>query len=73
MADKYLGLRRGDTVAVGNVQAGSSSAGSAVDVEVRWSDSNNLTKLDLVCLLMLIIHFTEGNGANAAGANLPAN
>ncbi len=72
MADKFLGLRRGDDTNNANVVTGSASAGSAVDVEVRWSNLNNLTKLDLVMLLEQIKYFVEENGLNGAGANLPA-
>ena len=72
MASFYLGMARGQGTNLGLVTAGTSTAGSAVDVEVRWSDANGLTRKDLNMLLDMIEKFVNSGGLNGAGANLPA-
>lgn len=72
----YLGVKSGDGVNPGLVQAGTSSVGTAVDVEVRLqindgSQDTSLTKLRALIALESIERFIESNGLNAAGANLP--
>ncbi len=51
MATYYHGLKRGANNNPGNVTIGTSSAGSAVDVEVRLLTDNGLTVKDVELLL----------------------
>jgi hypothetical protein len=72
----YLGLPRGAGGAMGNVVAGTSSAGTAVDVEVRiqmdpGTGPTGITSLDVRLLLKTIINFMDSSGLNHAGADLP--
>jgi hypothetical protein len=72
----YLGLKRGAEFKKDLVVAGTTTSGTAVDVEVRLqindgSNDTNLTRLDSVLILEIIEAFIEAGGLNAAGANLP--
>jgi len=73
----YLGLKRGGIMDVESVTAGTSSAGTAVDVEVRLQTDpgtgpNGLTRKDANELLDVILAFINGGGSGGNGANLPA-
>lgn len=72
----YLGLQRGANANVYNVTAGTSSAGTAVDVEVNVQINNGtsatgITSLDVRLLLETIINYLDSSGLNHAGADLP--
>lgn len=72
----YLGLKRGAQDTPSQVVAGTSTAGTAVDVEVRiqtndGSTATGITRLDAVLLMEIIEQFIESGGLNNAGANLP--
>jgi len=73
----YLGLKRGAPMNVHNVAAGTSSAGTAADVEVRiqindGSNATGITRLDAMKLLEIIEAFIEGGGRNHDGQFLPS-
>ena len=73
----YLGLSRGSNNNIFNVTAGTSSAGTAVDVEVNiqinnGSNATGITSLDVVLLLNTIVDYLNSSGLNHAGADLPA-
>lgn len=73
----YLGLQRGGIMDPESVTAGTSSAGTAVDLEVRIQINNgttatNITRKDCVELLDVILAFINGGGSAGGGANLPA-
>jgi hypothetical protein len=74
----YLGLRRGAEMNPENVTAGTATAGTAVDVEVRLqadpgTGATGLTRHESVLALQQIIAFIEGGGQGPGdGANLPA-
>lgn len=73
----YLGLQRGAANNPNLVVAGTASAGTAVDVEVRLqinngSNATGLTKKDAVILMDVLEDFINSNGTNHGGANLPA-
>ncbi len=75
----YLGLKRGDNNNPGNVVTGTSSGGTAADVEVRIQindgvTATNITLKDVELLLNMIKRFVEQRGISGAlGTNLPAN
>jgi hypothetical protein len=74
----YLGLKRGASNNPGNVVSGTTSGGTAADVEVRMQINNGssgtgLTRKDVILLLEQIEEFIEQGGITGqAGANLPA-
>lgn len=74
----YLGLRRGDSANPGNVQVGTATVGTAVDVEVRiqinnGSNATGITRKDAVQLLDQIRWFIEQGGITGSlGTDLPA-
>jgi hypothetical protein len=75
----YLGFKRGATAASPTISivTGTSSAGTAVDVEVRiqindGTNATNITRKDVNILLDGIESFINSGGLNHAGANLPA-
>ena len=73
----YLGVKRGAPLNVNNVVAGTGSAGTAVDIEVRLqiNDGSNATGLlrkDALIALEIIEAFIEAGGNNHDGQILPA-
>jgi len=72
MATYYLGLKNGQEFNPENVTAGTSTAGAAVDVEVRLETANGLNRNASVLALAQIIAFIEQGGQGpGGGANLP--
>lgn len=74
----YIGIKRQFSLIQGNVNAGTATAGTAVDVEVRMqindgSTATGLTKKDVIVALDTLKKWVNENGLNHAGANLPAN
>ena len=75
----YLGLKRGDSNNPGNVVAGTSSIGTAADVEVRIQindgvTATNIKRNDVVLLLEMFQRYVEQNGISGSlGTFLPAN
>lgn len=74
----YLGIKRNAALNVNNVVAGTATAGTAVDIEVRLqindgSNATGLQRLDAVKALEVIEAFIQSGGNNHDGANLPAN
>ncbi len=73
MATYFLGLKFGNDANVEQVSAGTTTAGSAVDVEVRLDTTNVLTRKGAIEALEIIEAFINGGGSGpGAGANLPA-
>lgn len=73
----YLGVKRGAPLNVHGVVAGTATAGTAVDVEVRLqindgSNATGLTRKDAMLAMEILEAFIEGGGKNHDGANLPA-
>ncbi len=73
----FIGVKRGAPLNINNVVAGPTSAGTAVDVEVRMqiNDGSNATGLrrkDAVIALEILEAFIENGGNNHDGQNLPA-
>lgn len=74
----YVGFKRGAAVASPFLATvGTSSAGTAVDVEVRMQIDNGsgptgLTRKDVNILLDGIEDYINSGGLNHAGASLPA-
>ena len=73
----YLGVKRNALLNVNNVVAGTATAGTAVDVEVRLqindgSNATGLLRLDAIKALEVIEAVIQSGGLNHAGANLPA-
>lgn len=73
----YIGVRRGEPLNIQAVQTGTSTLGSAVDVELRMQIDNgtavtNLKRKDVVVDLKILLAFLESGGLQHAGANLPA-
>ena len=66
MATYYLGLKRGAEHNPENVTAGTSTAGAAVDIEVRLETGNGLTRSEGIYLLQTIEAFIEGGGGNTS-------
>ncbi len=74
----YLGVKRGAPLNVNLVVAGTSTAGTAVDIEVRLqindgSNATGLTRKDAMIALEILEAYIEEGGNNHSGANLPAN
>lgn len=72
----YLGVKRGDEFKPFNVTAGTSTIGTAADVELRiqtndGSNATGITRQDVLLLIDLLESFIESGGLNGAGANLP--
>lgn len=75
--NRYLGLKRGAPFNIGLVVAGASTAGTAVDVELRMqindgSNATGLTRLDVLKIMEILEAYIESGGKNHAGVNLPA-
>lgn len=72
----YIGVKRGAPLNANNVVAGTSSAGTAVDVELRMqiNDGSNATGLirkDVQNAIKVLEAFLESGGNNHNGQNLP--
>ncbi len=72
----FLGLKMGDPLNVNNVQLGTSTLGSAADVEVRLQIDNGtattgLTRLQAYKCLEIIEAFIQSGGNNHDGQFLP--
>lgn len=72
----YAGLKRGGSNKVFDVVSGTSSAGTAVDIEVRMqindgTNATGITSLDVELALAAIREYINSSGVNHAGANLP--
>lgn len=73
----YLGIKRGaDNKPFVSVVSGTSTIGTAADVEVRLqtndgSVATGLTRKDAIIALQVIMEFINSGGLNHAGANLP--
>lgn len=70
----YLGLARGANNNIYNVTAGTSTAGTAVDVELNiqinnGSTATGITKKDVKLLVETLLGYLLSNGV--AGADLP--
>jgi hypothetical protein len=73
----YLGLKRGFDNNPDNVVAGTSSNGTASDIEINiqinnGSTATNITREDVIAAMVVFAAFINGNGAGGNGANLPA-
>lgn len=73
----FLGVKRNAALNVNNVVAGTATAGTAVDIEVRLqindgSNATGLQRLDCIKALEVIEAFIQSGGINHSGANLPA-
>lgn len=73
----YAGLKRGANSYADTVVTGTSTAGTAVDVEVRMQIDNGsgptgLTRLDVAKLLDLLEKHVVQGGFDNKGTNLPA-
>lgn len=69
----YLGLKRGDLFREGQVQAGTATVGTAVDVELRiqtndGSNATGITRQDVKLLLKELIAYIEQGGVPGIGA-----
>jgi hypothetical protein len=71
MATYYLGVKFGADMNPENVVAGTSTAGAAVDYEMRLETGNGGTRKGAIEALTVIEAFINGNGQAGAGANLP--
>jgi hypothetical protein len=72
MTTYYAGLKFGSDCNTELVTGGTSSAGSAVDVEVRMDTTNGLTRKGVIEILTIIAAYIEGGGQGpGSGANLP--
>ena len=72
----YMGVKRGGTNNQFAVVSGTSSAGTAVDVEVRMQIDNGtaatgLTSLDVEVAIETLKSYLHSSGLNHAGTNLP--
>ena len=73
----YLGLKRGANMRPEEVVAGTSSAGTAVDVEVNIQINNGtsatgIRNKDVILLLKVIEAYIKQGGLQGAGTFLPA-
>ncbi len=73
----YLGVKKGASAIQGQVVAAASTAGTAVDVEIRiqindGATATGISKKDTLLALDVIIKWINENGLNHAGAFLPA-
>jgi hypothetical protein len=73
----FLGLKRGAPLNVNQVVAGTSTSGSAVDVELRLQIDNGtnttgLTRKDVMIAIEILQSFIQSGGNNHDGQNLPA-
>ena len=72
----YLGVKRGAPLNVNNVTIDTTSAGTAVDIEVRLqindgANATGLNRLDALKALEIIEAAIHSGGNNHAGASLP--
>ena len=73
----YLGAKRGSTINPFDLTAGTSTVGTAVDVELRiqinnGSNATGITRKDVNLLLMKILAYINSGGAKGiAGTDLP--
>lgn len=73
----YYGVKRGAPFNPNNVVVGTSTAGTAVDIEVRVQindgvNATKVTKLDVYKAFELIEALVKNNGINHNGTNIPA-
>ncbi len=73
----YIGVKKGASLVQSQVVAAASTAGTAVDVEVRiqindGATATGISKKDTVIALEIIEKWINENGLNHAGAFLPA-
>jgi hypothetical protein len=73
----YLGLKRGANFLPDKVVAGTSTAGTAVDVEVNIQITNGSTatgirRKEVIQLLKVIEAYIQSGGLQGAGTYLPA-
>lgn len=73
----YIGLKRGANSYADTVTVGTTTAGTAVDVEVRMQIDNGtgvtgLTRKDVVKILDLLEKYVIQGGFDFKGTNLPA-
>jgi hypothetical protein len=73
----FWGGKRGVALNVNNLNSGSATAGTAVDVEVRiqindGSNATGITRKDALLILEVIEAAIESGGINHDGQNLPA-
>jgi hypothetical protein len=71
MATYYLGVTFGASMNPELVVANTSSAGTAVDYELRMETGNGGTRKGAVEAMAIFAAFINGNGQAGAGANLP--
>lgn len=73
----YLGVKRGDNINPFNVTSGTTTAGTAADVELRiqinnGSNATGITRKDVNLLIEKIRNYINSGGAlGIAGADLP--
>ena len=72
----YVGIKRGGDNTTFSAVSGTSSAGTAVDVEVRMqmNDGTNaigLNRKDVNVALCTLLSYINDGGTNHAGTNLP--
>lgn len=72
----YIGVKMGDPLNVNNVQTGTSTLGSAADVELRMQIDNGtsttgLTRLHALKCMEILEAFIESGGNNHDGQFLP--
>ncbi len=73
----YLGVKRGANLSINQVTAAASTAGTAVDVEVRLqindgSNATGLTREGALLAMEVLESFIESGGNNHDGQFLPA-
>ena len=75
-ANFYLGVKRGDPLNIGVVNAGTTTFGTAADVEIRiqtndGSNPTGITREDVINALCKLEAYIAGGGLNHAGTYLP--
>ena len=73
----YIGMKRGDPFNIQAVQTGTTTLGSAADVELRMQIDNGttttgLTRKDVLIIMEILEGFIESGGLQHAGGSLPA-
>ncbi len=76
-ANFFLGVKRGDILNVGVVNAGTTTVGTAADVELRiqtndGSNPTGITRQDVILALEKLEAYIAAGGNNHAGTFLPA-
>ena len=71
MAMHYLGLNKGVQQTPGNIQH--NTATTSTDIELRWDDTKNIQKKDIIQMMMVLEMYLEGNGmaSGSQGADIP--